>query len=559
MYIADLKIELVSPPSYDPFCQVRATWVYGNQRPHVIEFWWVSPSDSVADQAKWQPCHQSVLADKNAATQEHILTVPATILTIIVCPRLEEAGVYLPEQKDEEGTYSRFSHFCLYYRINPQRLSARPDPKCVTPPEITGLDVDWGSIIVRWNNPEGFDEFELEVRQDDLGLPPSYHRTEEQWFRVGRLAAGDKFVSVKGIHNNALWLPGCDSPWSNVHGVTLPAELAYVVPQFPPGAPLAAMSRHEKHQEVMVCATDSRPMGIWKLMPHWEWEAWFRHATGPGFPAGTPLAALSRDRDFMDAFAAGQNGCVNHALWHHNPWIEWLQHSDPRFPPPTHIAALARSSDHMDIFCVDDIETLRWRWWNGGPWPLWEDIGGLKFPPGAPIAAISRYEDQMDIFCVCDQIVFGNWWNGPPWRGWYQVEGALFPLGATIAAVSRNDDQMDLFAIDMEGNARTNWWNRPPWRGWDYLGGAEFPPGAPIVAISNSEDWMHVLAIDKNGIALLNVWNGGWSGWQEVPDAKFPPGAHVAATYYETFFCVADDGYLKGTSSGIGWKWMAVE
>lgn len=110
MYVlVPFTIEQVSPPSHEQMCRVKVTWIYGNQRPDLIEFWWQGASNS-----DWEPLHQTVIADENSATQEVELMISAWPGKLILCPRKTEGNTLLFYQPDDEGTNVEWRDFCLW-------------------------------------------------------------------------------------------------------------------------------------------------------------------------------------------------------------------------------------------------------------------------------------------------------------------------------------------------------------------------------------------------------------------------------------------------------------
>jgi hypothetical protein len=546
MYLFGLQAEQVSPPSYDLVCTARVRWSYGDQSSDVIEFWWKGGSSN-----QWWRIDPVFAVDEDDPITEADIVVPAGVPGLIIaCPRLVgDSGALEYRQPDDDGEEQIWNGFCLFTQFVGERLEGAPRDRCRTAPEITEMEVGFGTLTVRWTNPEGYDRFDVDFAGPS-GNPRTYS-TENQEYRFEKLASAVYWSRVVGVHDANEWTGSreCRSPRSQIREMGVPPELGYVEASFEPGAPLGIARQNSDHAELFGCLPDGRPVGIWTYdIP--RWQPWYGHGGGPGFPGGAPLTGLSRDDGHMDLFGVAYDGRIHLAWWNRNPWREWYPLSDAVFPPGAQIAALSRNADQTDIFAVDNGGAARSNWWNGDPWRDWFVLDGAHFPPGASIAAISRNDDQMDIFAVAsDGVVRSNWWNGNPWRGWFALDGADFPPGASIAAATRNDDQMDVFAIGYDGVVRSNWWNGNPWRGWFELGGATFPPGAPLAALALTPDWMIVAAIALDGQARLNVWRGNWSGWRVLPGAAFPPGASLAA--HGGLFAVATDGYVRGSELGL--------
>ena len=554
MYLTGITAEQISAPSYDTTCQARVRWGYGDQTSDFIEFWWQGGSNSNWDLVLQFP------VDENNPAEETVLVLPAGTPGVLrACPRTtDDAGNPEFRQPDENDEEQVWTGFCVGTAFTGQRREDEPPDRCRTAPEITAMELGFGSVTVRWTNPEGYDRFVMYFAGPNSGGNPEPYYTDEQHYQVGRVPAGGCWARVAGIHDGNDWTgtSTCQSPDSAIRETSLPPELGYITPQFTPGTPIGTVKQNSQHRELFLCLPDGRPVGVWGD-PYWH--PFYGHGNGPGFPAGAPLTALSRDDGYMDLFGAAQDRRIHLGWWNGNPWREWFVLSDPDFPPGAWIAALSRNTDQMDIFAIDLNGTMRSNWWNGPPWRGWFELPGERFRPGSPIAAIRRNPDQMDIFAVGgDGIVRSNWWNGNPWRGWFALPGADFPPGASIAATNRNPDQMDIFAIGNDGVVRSNWWNGNPWRGWFAMPGVAFPPGGSIAAHSRGPHWMEIAAVANDGQAYINRWRGNWSGWQVLAGQKFPPGAHVAI--HGELFCVANDGYVRMNTLGLySPSWYKVE
>ena len=555
MYLTGISAEQASDPSYDISCEVRVHWTYGDQTPDVIEIWWQGGSSADWD---WVPPRLRV--DESNPVEETIIIVPAGVPGIVrTCPRMTDDRENLEyRQPDDNGEELIWNGFCIGTQFTGRRLEGKPPDRCRVGPQITAMEVGYGSVTVRWTNPEGYDRFVLSFADSNSGGVPHAYHTEESSYRVDRVPAGGCWARVIGIHEGNAWVgtSECRSPESSFRETSVPQERGYATPQFDPGAPIGTVKQNHDHRELFACLPDGRPVGVWGD-PYWH--PWYGHGNGPGFPPAAPLTALSRDDGYMDLFGAAQDGRIYLGWWHGNPWREWFALSDPDFSPGAWIAALSRNTDQMDIFAVGNDGTVRTNWWNGPPWRGWFELPGAAFSPGAPIAAVRRNPDQMDIFVVGrDGIVRNNWWNGNPWRGWNEIDGTSFHPGSALAATNRNPDQMDIFVIGPDGVVRSNWWNGNPWRGWFELPGVTFPPGASIAAHSRNPDWMEVAAVGTDGQAWINRWRGSWQGWQVLSGANFPPGAHVA--FHDMLYCVANDGFVRFNSLSLySPSWYRVE
>jgi hypothetical protein len=515
MYLTAFEAEQSSPPSYELNCQVELRWRY-DQEPQVMEFWWRGGSDEGDPGERWrnQVAPQYVAVDTSKDIAHASVTVPAGEAgMIIACPRmLDDSGALDYWTPDADDTKQPWKNFCVSTPFTGERLDGKPRDRCRVAPEITGLEVGYGSVTVRWTNPEGYDEFVVHFSAPDSGGDATPYWTPNTEYRFEKVARGGCWARVAGVHAGNSWTgtQRCESPLSSFNETSVPPELGYVEARFDPGAPVGAVARTAEHSEVFGCLPDGRPVAIWRHAEPW-WHPWYGHGDGPGFPGGAWLTAVARSDDLMDLFGVASNGSVYLA------------------------------------------------WWNGNPWREWFVLSGASFLPGSRIAAVSRNPNQMDIFAAgTDGVVRSTWWNGDPWQEWFELDGADVPPGAPIAAASRNPNQMDVFATGTDGIVRSNWWNGNPWRGWFALDGADFPPGAPIAAQSVGPDSQAIAAVGVDGKARINAWDGTWKGWRIVPSGDFPPGAPLTVAG-RLLLGVANDGYVRACSFGqLNPYWLKV-
>ena len=232
----------------------------------------------------------------------------------------------------------------------------------------------------------------------------------------------------------------------------------------PRGANVAAVARYPEHLDVFWA--DSRGA----IGTHW-WDGqasnggWAAH---PAFritdldvvPPGAAVAAVTRHRDQLDVFWVGNDGAV---------WTTWwnAQHNSGRWNRPFPItaagvaprgggiAAVARRPDHLDVFWADAAGAIGSQWWNGqvqdGAWdrhPAFRITNPGVVSPGANVAAVSRHPDHLDVFWANNGgAIEAHWWDGQEPNGAWNRHGtiALTPWSAVapgtgVAAVARYPD-----------------------------------------------------------------------------------------------------------------------
>ena len=251
-----------------------------------------------------------------------------------------------------------------------------------------------------------------------------------------------------------------ESPWPSIGGT------------FGDGAPVAAVERTDNNLDLFVCGNDGRVYTAW-----WnDGNGWssadddrWKSSIGGSFPPGAPIAAITRSPNDIDLFICDSDGRVYTAWWRDGDgWSSW-EAIGGSFPDAAPIAAMTRSSNDIDLFICDSDGRVYTAWWRDGDgWSSWESIGGT-FPSGAPVTALSRYDNAIDLFvCGGDGHVYTAWWNdGNGWSSWADI-GGTFPDAAPIAATTRSRDDIDLFICGSDGRVYTAWWrDGDGWSGAD--------------------------------------------------------------------------------------------
>ena len=139
---------------------------------------------------------------------------------------------------------------------------------------------------------------------------------------------------------------------------------------FPPAAPLAAVARTSNNLDLFVCGNDGRVYTSW-----WyngvDWSGvndnW--RSIGGFFPAGAPLAAVSRTPNNLDVFICGNDGRMYTSWWFAG--VDWSGVNDTWrsiggfFPPADQLSAVARTSNNLDLFVVGNDGRVYTSWWTG--------------------------------------------------------------------------------------------------------------------------------------------------------------------------------------------------
>jgi hypothetical protein len=321
---------------------------------------------------------------------------------------------------------------------------------------------------------------------------------------------------------------------------------------FPAGAPITAVGRNPNQIDLFVTGLNGHVYtssytvgGDWTGIGH-KWKD-----IGGVFPAGAPIAAVSRNPNQIDLFITGHNGHVYTSFMANGgPWSgegdKWMDIGGV-FTPAAPLAAIARKPNLIDVFVTGQNGHVYTSWYSdGNQWSglgdKWLDIGGV-FPVAAPLSVIARNPSQLDVFVTgLNGNVYTSFYvDGGQWSGfgdkWIDI-GGVFNPGAPVAAISRNPNQIDLFITGQNGDVYTSWYiDGQQWSGignkWTDIGGV-FPAAAKISAVTRKPSRIDLFVSGLNGDVYTSWYDDGgqWSGlgnkWSSV-GGSFPAGAPLAA------------------------------
>jgi Kazal-type serine protease inhibitor domain len=176
-------------------------------------------------------------------------------------------------------------------------------PELVSPTAISALDVlicgDTGDVYTSWwRGGQGWAGV-----WDDIGgvFPPAAPVTA-----VSRdpnnldafICGNDGCVYTSGQTLTSPW-SGLGDKWRDIGGV------------FPPGASVAAVSRNPNQLDLFICGNDGHVYTSWWTAGS-DWsglgDKW--RDIGGVFPPGSPVAAVSRNPNQLDLFICGTDGHV---------------------------------------------------------------------------------------------------------------------------------------------------------------------------------------------------------------------------------------------------------
>jgi Zn-dependent metalloprotease len=368
--------------------------------------------------------------------------------------------------------------------------------------------------------------------------------------------------------------------WDAVNVPAQPGEPTCVLvsPRLPPWAAVNAVSRSTDKLDIFV--TDQNGViytAAWQpAFTDW-WHGWWQLNGGRAQP-GSPVYAVSRSQDKLDAFVIGTDSRVYTAAWEPaftDGWHGWWQLNGGVAALGAHVTVVSRGPDKLDAFMVGTdghVYTANWQpaytdWWHG-----WYRIGDITVPQGAAIHGVSRSVDKIDIFATdVNGVIWTAAWDTAGWHGWWQLNGGMAAPGAPVFAVSRSTDKLDVFVVGTDGHAWTAAWEpdfTDWWHGWWSIGTDVFPQGASLHGVSRSTDKLDVFGTDTAGRIVTASWqpSTGWLGWGQINGGGTQPGAPVTAVSRSTdkldIFVVGGDNRVwtaAWTPNSGGWMgWWAI-
>jgi hypothetical protein len=264
---------------------------------------------------------------------------------------------------------------------------------------IHTLYPDWSGINDRWRNIGGV--FPRGAQVDVVARTPN---------NLDLFICGND-----GCVYTSWWTSGNDwsgiaDRWRNIGGV------------FPKGAPVTAVSRTPNILDLFVTGNDGCVYTSWWVAGS-DWSGignrW--RNIGGVFPPGAPIAAVSRTPNNLDLFITGNDGCVYTSWWQAgSDWSgignRW-RNIGGVFPRGTRLSALARTPNNLDVFVCGNDGCVYTSWWQArsdwsGIGNRWRNIGGV-FPAGSAVASVARTKNNLDLFITGnDGCVYTSWWQG---------------------------------------------------------------------------------------------------------------------------------------------------
>lgn len=166
-----------------------------------------------------------------------------------------------------------------------------------------------------------------------------------------------------------------------------------------PGASVAAVARTPEHLDVFAITTDGAAVSTgW----HGDgiWAPWFT-IDGGSFSPTAALAVVAREADHLDLFGVTIEGHLVSTWWHKDvshgdrQWAAWFAIGERTFLPPgraaeVRVLACSRQRDWLDVFAVgEQHQLLTSSWGHGSAWSPWVPTN-IGITASKQVAAVAR-------------------------------------------------------------------------------------------------------------------------------------------------------------------------
>ena len=327
--------------------------------------------------------------------------------------------------------------------------------------------------------------------------------------------------------------------WDAASGWRDWAPIASPPPPLIVGVP-TIVSRRPTHLNVFVTAADGQVWSTW-----WDatgpapsgWGGWAPIPGSVGKAFGGNVAAVGPTVDRLDLFAVGRDSHVSTTTWDGTGWTPWTAiapSTSPPMRPSTPVTAVARASDILDAFVIASDGRVWNANWNATAGWTWLVLGTATFPLGWSVQAVSRDSTHIDVLAVDGtgvvwHIFFDSSAATAPWSSWSKVAAPSTPPnlnGLTIA--SRRPTIVDVVAIDSSGGlwattmdaSTDSLWS--PWSGiYGHVGSLLNP-----TLVAMGPDRLSLFALYEDPASLTSQcwathWDTsfGWNSWGRLGTA----------------------------------------
>jgi hypothetical protein len=329
--------------------------------------------------------------------------------------------------------------------------------------------------------------------------------------------------------------------WTDFAGTLRPDVPAVVVPlQARASTPITAVARGSDRVDAFAVAGDGRTMTNW-MNATAGWTGWVHLSGGVASTggAGSPVTSVHRTGQRVDVFTV-DNG--DHHVWSafsntSTDWSNWFQIGTLSCRPGSTVTAVSRNANQLDLFTTaSDGRIMSISWSAAGGWAAdWFQVFGGIAAPGSTVTAISRNANHLDLFMVgTDNYIYSTYWDvATGWSSWFRLRSWQARSDATVTAVARHQNQIDLFTTGLDNRIISISWTDPGgWAAeWFTIGNAFAASPSTVTALARSSTHLDLFIVDQSSHQVSTaVWDiaTGWSSWRSL-SAVAVNGSHVGA------------------------------
>ncbi len=235
-------------------------------------------------------------------------------------------------------------------------------------------------------------------------------------------------------------------------------------------SPVAALARFPQQEDVFWIGADGDVSSNWRNdnIDSGNWHAQFALANPGSARAGSPLAALARIPQQLEAFWIGTDGDVS-SNWRNDNTDGGAWHTQFAIANPgsvragSPLAVLARTPQQEEVFWIGAVGDVSSNWRNdtvdNGAWHSQFAIahpGSVRADSG--LAVIARTPSREDVFWVGTEGAVWNAWrddgiDGGSWHPPLRINGPNSVRAASpLAATARVSDILEVFWIGADGD-----------------------------------------------------------------------------------------------------------
>jgi len=270
--------------------------------------------------------------------------------------------------------------------------------------------------------------------------------------------------------------------------------------------------------------------------------AWPSHDLFPSVM--TPPVPPGPER--LHVFAVGVDTYVRDASWEQNTagrWLGWWTIRQGRAVSGSPVTAVSRKPNQLDAFVVGLDGRIFTASWKAGDfvdrWSGWWPIQQGAVSAGAAVTVVSRDPNKLDIFVAgTDGVIYTAAWDvavAGGWRGWWPILSGRTRPGGTVSAVARDPNKLDIFMAGTDGAIYTAAWDAAVaggWRGWWPILSGRTQPGGTVSAVARDPNKLDIFVAGTDGVIYTAAWDaavaGGWRGWWPIGAQAAKPGAALA-------------------------------